>query len=270
MGLLSFLKRQSDPPAEASPTHAPDAVAAARAQARRRLIGATVLLAAGIIGFPLLFETQPRPVAADVPFELPGKDANTAPAKSAARPLQPAPGVVVADAAPDPVPAANPAPTSTAPLPATAAAPTPPAAPAQPVEITERAGDQGRELAPAAPVAAARPAPARPTAADTAHAVDPAKPAASHAVAATPPAAAASGVGARVVVQVGAFTEPDKLRDARQKVEKLGFKTYTQVIASDAGPRTRVRIGPFDSRADADKAAARVKAAGLPAAILTL
>jgi DedD protein len=31
------------------------------------------------------------------------------------------------------------------------------------------------------------------------------------------------------VVQVGAYTDATTLRDARQKVEKLGLKTYTQV-----------------------------------------
>ena len=43
----------------------------ARQRARRRLIGAGVLLAIGVIGFPLLFETKPRPVPADVPAVQP-------------------------------------------------------------------------------------------------------------------------------------------------------------------------------------------------------
>ena len=58
--------------------------------------------------------------------------------------------------------------------------------------------------------------------------------------------------------------------EARQKVERLGLKTYTQVVESDAGRRTRVRVGPFDSRDDAEKAAARIKSAGLAASILSL
>ena len=75
---------------------------------------------------------------------------------------------------------------------------------------------------------------------------------------------------ARYVVQVGAFTEAGPLRDARQRVERLGLKTYTQVINSPAGQRTRVRVGPFDSRAEADAASVKLRAAGLQAAILTL
>jgi DedD protein len=72
------------------------------------------------------------------------------------------------------------------------------------------------------------------------------------------------------VVQVGAYGDPAALRDARQRVERLGLKTYTQVIETAAGKRTRVRIGPFASRQEADAAAAKVKGAGMPANILAL
>jgi DedD protein len=72
------------------------------------------------------------------------------------------------------------------------------------------------------------------------------------------------------VVQVGAFAEADKAQAARAKLEKAGLKTYTHVAETKEGKRTRVRLGPFDSRAEADKAAAKVKGLGLPAAVLTL
>jgi DedD protein len=71
-------------------------------------------------------------------------------------------------------------------------------------------------------------------------------------------------------VQVGAYADAAKLREARQKVEKLGFKTYTQVIESPTGARTRVRIGPFATREEADAAIAKIRAAGLPVAVFTL
>jgi DedD protein len=71
-------------------------------------------------------------------------------------------------------------------------------------------------------------------------------------------------------VQVGAYSDANTLRETRQKVEKLGLRTYTQVIEGDAGKRTRVRVGPFGSREEAQAAAARLKAAGLPANLLTL
>ena len=72
------------------------------------------------------------------------------------------------------------------------------------------------------------------------------------------------------MVQVGAYTDTATLREVRAKVEKLGLKTYTQAVDTDAGQRTRVRVGPFDTRQEADKASARLKAAGLPGNVLVL
>lgn len=45
-----------------------------RRRARHRLIGAAVLVGLAIIGFPLLFDTQPRPVAVNAPITIPDKD----------------------------------------------------------------------------------------------------------------------------------------------------------------------------------------------------
>jgi DedD protein len=80
------------------------------------------------------------------------------------------------------------------------------------------------------------------------------------------PAAAGS---ARFVVQVGAFADVLKAREARQKLEKAGLKTYTQVVQSPER-RIRVRVGPFESKSEADSVAAKIKKLDLPAAILEL
>ena len=276
MGLLSYFKRQPDAeskaPAPLSAAPEPDAVAAARARARRRLLGATVLLGLGVIGFPLLFETQPRPIAVDIPIDIPRKDGAPALASPPAPPLARASAAVVDDV---------PAPSRDGQGAAERAA-------AAPAEIVERASDAGRELATAParpaeakqPVLAAAPASkAPPTPAPASKPAPPAKTAGDDGARAkalleggpaAAPTAAASKTESRVVVQVGAYTDATKLAEARRKLEALGFKTYTQVVESEAGTRTRVRVGPFASRAEADKAAARVKSAGLPAAILTL
>jgi DedD protein len=50
-----------------------------RQQARRRLLGAAVLVGVGIIAFPIVFETQPRPVPMDLPIVIPAKDRSEAP-----------------------------------------------------------------------------------------------------------------------------------------------------------------------------------------------
>ena len=81
---------------------------------------------------------------------------------------------------------------------------------------------------------------------------------------------AGSDDGQRFVVQVGAFAEAEAARETRQKVEKLGLKTYTQVAQTPAGSRIRVRIGPFASRDEADAVLARTRAAGVTAVVLKL
>ncbi|MEN9887162.1 MAG: hypothetical protein RL758_1740, partial [Pseudomonadota bacterium] len=80
-------------------------------------------------------------------------------------------------------------------------------------------------------------------------------------------AAAASG---KFIVQVGAYAEASKARQTRLKVEKAGLKTYTHVAETAEGKRIRVRVGPFATRDEADKAAKKIKSLDLPAVILIL
>lgn len=259
MGLLSNLSRKKAPASGASASQAPaDAVLQARARARQRLIGAAVLVVIGVIGFPLVFETQPRPIPVDIPIVIPRKDSAPPLAMPPAR-VPPA----VAQSAP-----------------AEASAPALSSPPDQ--VITETREQAGKEVAavpaarpPSAPIvaekAAAKPTPAEPAPKVAAEAKPAAK--ADDAVRAkallegTPPAAAATG---RFVLQVGAFADASAARETRLKVEKLGLKTYTQVAETPAGSRIRVRVGPFASREEADKALAKARGAGLSGVVLTL
>ncbi|MFG5409262.1 SPOR domain-containing protein [Piscinibacter sakaiensis] len=193
MGLLSsFLLRpaSSEGGGEAD---APDDLARARTRARQRLIGAVVLVGIGVIAFPLLFETQPRPIPVDVAIDLPKRAASS----------------------PNPAPARAP----------------------QDI-ITETAAEAGLKPARGAPAGEA--------------------------------AAPASAAAPRFIVQIGAFADPALAQQTRLKVERLGLTTYTHVAQTPDGARTRVRVGPVTTRQEAEKMAARIKAAGMPAAILTL
>jgi DedD protein len=279
-------------PAAAARGGAPDAalgsdatVEALRTQARRRLIGVVVLLAIGVVSFPLVFETEPRPMGVDTPMQrLPGGSASagrvteaapaslaTAPPSASARPAAegaapvvqpesatenapatmaatpPAPSTAVSPAATVPAPAAVESPAPTRPVPTSAAAKADakaevrPEAPVEPPGGGQSEAQRARALLEGrSPAAAERARPAEPV------------------------------VAARFVVQVGAYTEPRTLREVRGRVEALGLKTYTQVVDSPAGPRTRVRVGPFDSRAEAEAASAKLRGVGLPGAILAL
>lgn len=260
MPLPSFLQRKPDPQARrrAAPDDGAGPVEAARTRARRRLVGAVVLLAVGVVVFPLVFETQPRPVAVNVPIEVPARKDGTGVA-AATRPAatKPAPPPVEA-----PVEAAPPAPAAVAEA----------KADAKPDGNADARPAPEVKPAPAPAIAASKPAP------KPAPAAKPAEPAdrgerAKALLDGKPPAPAVVAVPAkdgRFVVQVGAYTDADALREARQKVERLGLKTYTQVVETDAGKRTRVRIGPFATREEAERTAARIKGAALPAAVLTL
>jgi DedD protein len=243
MGLLDiFTKRDS---AGATPAAASvnvitgEQAEQARVRARRRLIGAVVLLGVGVIAFPLLFETQPRPIAVDIPIVIPPRDgapplALPAP-RTAAKPAASAP-VAATAAAPSAV-ATTPAPTPVAAKPVETPAPAP--APAPTPTVTQPK-----------PTLAAAPTPAPKPAAQAATQVP-------------------SGAG-RFVVQIGAFAETSAVRDVRSKAEKAGLTTFTQTVDTADGKRTRVRVGPFTSREDAEKAAAQAKAAGLSSSVLTL
>lgn len=273
MRLPSFLKR--DPSATSPAIDTPEGVAQARARARRRLIGAVVLLGVGIVGFPLLFETQPRPIPVDIPIEIPKRDgapplvmpAPRADAKAASKPdvAKPLAPVVPAKAADAPREVA---------APRDAAAETARNAPA--TAATGKAASVPAAVA-AASKPAAKPAETRTAEAKTVEAKVAPKADDSARVKAILEGGSGAGTkddgavaNGRFVVQVGAFADNNAARETRLKVEKLGLKTYTQVVDTDAGKRTRVRVGPFASRDDAAKAAERVKAAGLPAALLTL
>ncbi|MDP1742777.1 MAG: SPOR domain-containing protein [Polaromonas sp.] len=236
-----------------------------RRRAKHRLIGAVVLVLAGVIGFPLLFDTQPRPVAVDIPIEIPSK--------AAVKPLaMPGPVAAPAQAASGSVAAASgvAAPASLTPreeivTDKKAAAQTSPAPAAIKNEAKTEPAAEPKPLAKAPAASAASDDGSR------AKALLDGKVAAAASAAKTvdskPAAAEAEG---RHVVQVGAFADADKARDVRQKLEKAGLKTYTQVAETKDGKRIRVRVGPFDSKADADKAASKIKSLDLPAAVLTL
>lgn len=269
MRLPSF---RSDPAAAAPGA---DGVEAARTRARRRLVGALVLLVAGVIAFPLLFDTQPRPLSPETPIVMQGREPATLPRET----VLPLREVARTPRAPEPVRA----PASSAETAVVVEAPSVPAAGA--------ASAAAAAASRVAPAAASAPIQAQASTPRAAPSVRPTAAAASAASAARNaddgararallegqgPAAAVTGTAAsasatqRFVVQVGAYTDAATLREARARVEKLGLKTYTQTIENDGGKRTRVRVGPFTTREEAAAAVGKLKAAGLPANVLAL
>ena len=290
-------KRDAD---EAPSRNVPiDSIETLRTRARQRLIGAVVLVALGIITFTLLFDSQPRPIPVDIQITMPDKDKPGATVSTTVH----APASAASSAAAPAAVAETPAVTTPSLAPAVAVAATAAAVQASASlsakeEIvafkSDKKSDVKVEAKPEAKVEAkveAKPAvkpEAKPeTKAETKQEVKPApkpvaKPAANDEAAKAlailegkeppkPPVATTSADSAeRFIVQFGAYAENEKAREARLKVERAGLKTYVHVAETPQGKRIRVRAGPFATRVEAEKAAAKIKALSLPAAILTL
>ena len=204
----------SEPQGNHSNTPA-ESVDAMRRRARHRLIGASVLVVLGVVGFPLLFDTQPRPVSVDIAVNIPDR-ATAKPLVDTSKPKPLSAGAGL-DAKEEVVPVDKKPDAAVMPVPEAKVAPKP---------------------------ADAKPAEAKPS--DT------------------------QDTGARFVVQIGAFNDEAKVREVRAKVEKEGIKTYTNIAQTKEGARTRVRVGPFTSRDEADKVARKIKQLQLQPQVLTL
>ena len=207
-----------------------------RQRARHRLLGAAVLVVLAVIGFPFLFDTQPRTVSVDIAVEISDKNKS----RSSASPV------------------------GAAPTPAASPTPLPPeqglSAKEEVVAPTSANATKPAPVAPAVPATSPPPpAKAESTKAESAKA-EPDK----------PPTAEAKDGAARFVVQVGAYADADKAREVRRKLEKAGLKTYTHVAETKEGKRTRVRLGPFATRDEDDKAADKAKQLEFTPAVLTL
>jgi DedD protein len=273
-----------------------DSIETLRTRARQRLIGAVVLVALGIVAFTLLFDSQPRPIPVDIQITMPDKDKPdstvTATIPASATPVTAAPATSsTPQVATPPAPAI---PSAAAPAAAATAAVQASASLSAKEEIvapkTDKSADKKLETKPETKAETKAKAEIKPEAKPVAkveakpEAKPAVKPAASDEAAKamailegkTPPKAATAAPASdadsngRFVVQVGAFAEKDKAQQVRLKVERAGMKTYTNVAQTKEGARTRVRVGPFTTRAEAEKAAAKIKTLDLPAAILTL
>lgn len=247
MAFFKFRKRGDEPSAAAT---VPESVEVMRRRAKYRLIGAAVLVLIGVIGIPLLFDKQPRPIPVDTPIEIPDRNK--------VKPLN------------------IPAPAATEAMKAEIAASEPAAAPVAAVaELPKAEGKVTIALAAAGPdtsktTVIPEPVPAldKPVEKPVAKAADGSKAQALlEGKSLNKTTEAADG---RYVVQIGAFADVTRAREVRHKVERAGLKTYTQVAQTKDGTRTRVRVGPFADKAEAGKVAEKIKRLDLPAAILTL
>ena len=207
-----------------------DPAAGMRARARHRLIGASALLLAVAIVVPMVLDPNPKPVAENIPIDSPSERAPFTPRLSL-------PPVPAADAAgtppPDQAPVAAPIKAESkadAAVEARADA-TPAKATAKPEETV----GEGRAAAKAEESGKGS---------DSAGTTDTTK-------------------AGKFSVQAAAPASEKAARDLVDRLKKGGFAAYTEKVETKEGTRYRVRVGPYSTRDDAEKARARLKSQGI-------
>lgn len=207
-------------------------------RARRRLIGAVVLVMAIIVVLPMVLDSEPRPPTQEVKVQIPSPDSGVFTSKVV--PVPAAPESKAAPKAPEPAPAKPPVEEPGK----GAATPAP-----EPREVPKPALKTETELpkeAAAKPAAAKAPKPA-----------------------VKKPKAAAKPEAGKFVVQVIALADADKAKQMQGQIAAAGIKSYTEVVKTKKGDVTRVRAGPFATRQAAEKARDQLKALGMSGNIAT-
>ena len=269
-----------------------ESVEVIRKRARHRLMGSVVLVLGAVVGLPLLFDSQPRPVAIDTPIVIPDRNQTAplaVPAKNGAskeRPvvvpalpveapttapkgvasnvagLDPHEEVVSKDAKPDVKTDSK----SDAKTDAKTEVKTEAKVEAKPEPKADVKPEKKVEAKPEVKAEAKSE-----TKSDAKSDKKPdAKDAAKAKALLDGKEVAKSSDAVRSVVQVGAFAEAAKAKEARAKLEHAGLKTYTQEVETKEGKRIRVRVGPFASKEEADKAAEKIRKLNLSATVLKL
>jgi DedD protein len=257
---------------------APDPVLPEKKRARRRLVGAVALVMAAVVGLPMILDSEPKPVTDDIAIDIPSKDKRT---QSGAVRTAPPP---VANVARPPVgldkdeevidPASLPPPAETGPSTAARSEmpqlvkPEPRPRPELRAETrlepksehkaetprpakTESKAERKTELAHAKPAEKADEA-------GRARAILEGRPEPKAEARAEP-----KKESGRFVVQVAALATQDKVDELQGKLKSAGIASFTQKVSTDSGSRTRIRVGPFSSKEEADRVRAKLSKIGL-------
>jgi DedD protein len=231
---------------------------------RRRLLGAVVIALLLVVFVPMVLDSEPRKAAKEIALAIPAKEGQpplpapgAVPAKPAPKSAEPAPAVPKADEA-----AATPESKLAAKAePASAAAPTVPQAAVAPVPAAPAKVEPKAEVKPAETKPEPKPAQVKPVEV---------KPAAESKAAAKPEPKVDPKKLEGFVVQLGAFSEGDTVKQLVAKLRAAKIPVFTEPIKGESGTLTRVRAGPYKTRELADKGLAQVKKAGADGKVVPL
>ncbi|WJF91726.1 SPOR domain-containing protein [Paraburkholderia bonniea] len=204
-------------------------------RARRRLVGAIALVVAAVVILPMVLDSHPKPVTADIAIDIPSRPATKA---VAAEEAQAASDDSAADTEPGTGPQALDEAASSSATPGSSRTSSPHTSPAV-----------------VSPDANAHPA--------NASSAAPAK-SATKATPQTDPGTPVSPPGSRFAVQLGSFPDEASARDWATRLKAAGVPAYIERRKqADGSTRTLLRAGPFADRAAASAVIAKVRAAGL-------
>lgn len=208
-------------------------------KARRRLVGAVAIAGFAAVILPMVMDEEPKQPAQEVQIRIPGQDQlQFDPKELAARSSSP-PVTVMAGEEHDGVAADDPADKAAAPPSAERSSTKAPVD-----KPPEKAAEKNAVKTAEKPPARKAEAPSAPPAGKTVEA----------------PPAASTG---QYVILIGAFANPDNVKKLLASIGRIGVPTYTEILNSPDGKRTRVRAGPFPNREAADKALDKLKRIGV-------
>ncbi|MGZ9713795.1 SPOR domain-containing protein [Glaciimonas sp. GNP009] len=72
----------------------------------------------------------------------------------------------------------------------------------------------------------------------------------------------------KFVIQVAALASQEKVDELQGKLTDAGIRSYTQKVKTSAGERIRIRVGPFSSKEEAEKARAKLVPLGLSGSLV--
>lgn len=220
-------------------------------RARRRLVGAIVLVSVAAVVLPMVLDSEPTPVTQNIDIQIPSPEASKP--KTAAAPASPP--ADEGKAAP---------PERATPAPAPRAEPETP-----PTIVAESPPPRSRDTeAPPAEEVKKPPAEEAKKAPPSERGADSKKSAGKEAPREKAAASVPTSPGGAFAVQVAALSDARKVKALEKQMAGAGLKTYTEVITTGAGQVTRVRAGPFASREAAEKARDQLKKVGLDGKIV--
>lgn len=250
-----------------------DPVLPEKKRARRRLVGAIALVLAAIIGLPMIFDSEPKQISEDITIQIPSKD-KPAQGKAASQPVAPSVPKGSASASVEPktekssVPASSSSAANSV-LPAAAIAGGAVAATAMVIAQTKE-NSKANDASKAASTAKINDVPKTDTKVEPKVVSQSSKISADSARAETileakpeKKSSAKNSKAGKFNVQVAALASQEKINELQKKLKAAGMSSHTQTVSTVSGERTRIRVGPFETKKEAESARAKLIKMGL-------